>query len=766
MVSGQLYHEYTPVGKPETPNLSSVVIRYKQYWKWLVVSVFLSVSLAVGYALYLPPIYNIQASLMINDEKKGSFEERVLKEQQILIPKKMVENEIEVLKSTTLMKKVVERLSLNVFYERSSGLRKRQLYTDSPIILQVIRPNDLLFKTTLSVKFSDSQTVLINDKSYPVNQVVITPFGQLRIATRKPVSSQIEPLTIHVLTISKVVSQYLKSLKVESTSKTSTVLLLSIEETMPQKGIALLTQLIDEYNQATIEEKNRMAINTLKFIESRLALIGSDLATIEKDVESYKSAEGITDLSSQAGTLLQTVKENDSQLNQVIIQLRALRNMENYIERKAGDLGTAPNTLGLNDQILLQMVTKLNDLELQRENLASTTSSFNPLVQSLDTRINGIKKSIRENIHTLRQTLTGTQRELMAVSKRNEGLIRRVPKKDRVLLNITRQQRIKNDLYTYLLQKREETALSYASTISDSRVVDKAFYNEIPVKPRKSYIVLLGGLFGFLLPVAIIFSRDLINGRILRRSDVEQATQVPIVGELVQNSSKQIGGLLPQSRSLIDEQFRMLRTRVQFLGKEMGDNQVILITSSVSGEGKSFVSANLGASLAMADHPTVVLEMDLRNPQIHPALGVENTIGITEYLQGRVSLDAILREVPGMKNCWIITSGQLPTHPAELLGSPRLRILIQELRSRFSYVLIDSSPVSLVTDAHLIASHVDATLFIVRYDVTPKKSLKTLESLYQEQRFQQLNVVLNGVNEQKPYYYKYAAATIKRSRSS
>ncbi|RCR70851.1 GumC family protein [Larkinella punicea] len=763
MVSNQFYYESSSSGKPQSPNLSSIVLRYRQYWKWFIGSVLLTVALTIIYVLYLPPVYSIQASLMINDEKKGSFEEKVLKEQQIFIPKKVVENETEVLKSTMLMTKVVERLNLNVFYSRPSTFGNRQLYDDSPISLQVLKPNATLYATALSIQFADSQTVFVNQKRYPLNRVITTPFGQLRIATRKAVGPQMEPLDVQVVPVAKVASQYLKSLKVEPTSKTSTVLLLSIEESIPEKGLALLTQLIEEYNRAAIEEKNRMAINTLKFIESRLSLIGNDLETIEKEVESYKSAEGITEMSSQAGLLLETVKENDEQLNQVNIQLQALKSMEDYVERKASDVGTAPNTLGLNDPVLLQLVTKLNELELQRANLASTMSELNPLVQSQDDQIRAIKGSIRENIETLRQTLTGTQRELMAVSQHNEGLIRRVPKKDRVLLNITRQQKIKNDLYTYLLQKREEAALSYASTISDSRVVDKAYYNGIPIKPKKSYIVLLGGLLGFLLPIGFIFTRDLINGRILRRSDVEQATQVPIVGELVQNPGIPSVGLLPQSRSLIDEQIRMLRTRVQFLGNEL-TNPVILITSSVSGEGKSFVSANLGASLAMADQPTVVLEMDLRNPQIHPTLGVENSVGITEYLQGEATLDAILREVPGRKKYWMITSGQLPTHPAELLGSPRLHTLIQELRSRFSYVLIDSSPVSLVTDAQLIAAHVDATLFIVRCDVTPKKSLKTLETLYQEQRFQRLNVVLNGVNEQKPYYHYYATASLKRSQ--
>jgi tyrosine-protein kinase Etk/Wzc len=763
MVSSQFYYEPSSSGKPQSPNLGSIFLRYRQYWKWFLGSVLLTVTLAIAYALYLPPIYSIQASLMINDEKKGSFEEKVLKEQQIFIPKKVVENETEVLKSTMLMTKVVERLNLNVFYSRPSTFRNRQLYDDSPISLQVLKPNEALYSTTLDIQFADSETVLINQKRYPLNQVISTPFGQLRIATRQPVGPQIEALEVQVVPVARVASQYLKSLKVEPTSKTSTVLLLSIEESIPQKGLALLTQLIEEYNRAAIEEKNRMAINTLKFIESRLSLIGKDLETIEKEVESYKSAEGITEMSSQAGLLLETVKENDGQLNQVKIQLRALKSMEDYIEQKAGDGGTAPNTLGLNDPVLLQMVTKLNELELQRANLASTMNELNPLVQAQDDQIRAVKGSIRENIQTLRQTLSGTERELMAVSQHNEGLIRRVPKKDRVLLNITRQQKIKNDLYTYLLQKREEAALSYASTISDSRVVDKAYYSGVPIKPRKSYIVLLGGLLGLLIPVGVIFTRDLINGRILRRSDVEQATQVPIMAELVQNPGQSSVGLLPQSRSLIDEQIRMLRTRVQFLGNEM-TNPVILITSSVSGEGKSFVSANLGASLAMANHPTVVLEMDLRNPQIHPVLGVENTVGITEYLQGQATLDVILREVPGQKNYWMITSGQLPSHPAELLGSPRLPMLIEELRSRFSYVLIDSSPVSLVTDAQLIAAHVDATLFIVRCDVTPKKSLRTLEALYQEQRFQRLNVVLNGVSGQKSYYYQYATASLKRSQ--
>ncbi|WP_460995013.1 GumC family protein [Spirosoma harenae] len=738
-------------------NLRAIVFRYLRNWYWFVISTFLLIAAAYIFLRYQPPVYKSTASLLVTDEKKGIDAENMLKELEMFAPKKVVENEIEILKSYTLMDKVAKQLNLNVLYFEDTPYGKREIYEKSPIRLIIEQAKPALYdEDFLTIRFLDSHSVSINDKSYPLNTSVQTPYGRLRVFSRRSVNSQTNPLYIKTIGQTTLVNELVEDLKAEPTSKASTVISLSLETNVADKGEAILNRLIDVYNEAAVIDKNRVAANTLNFIEDRLTLISGELATVEKGVEAYKSSQGITDLSTQAQTFLQTVQQNDTQLSQVNVQLGALNDLERYISQQPGNRGGTPATLGLSDPILLGLIENMTKLEAQRDQLARTTSEMNPLLQTIDSQIKSTKSSITENVATMKEMLSTAKKQYTATNAKMEGVIRTIPKKERILMDITRQQAIKNNLYTYLLQKREETAVSFASTIADSRTIDAARSNEKPVKPNKPIIYLLFALGGLLVPIGVIASKDAMNNRIMRRKDVEESTHVPILGEVVKKQQSEAIVVASRSQSIIAEQIRALRTNLQFLRENREGSQVLLFTSSISGEGKSFVSLNLGASLALVGKRTVILEMDLRKPRLRESLaGFPVGLGLSNYLIGEATLSQVVQPIPDQENYFIITSGPLPPNPSELLSGPRLEQLISELREHFDYVVIDAPPIGLVTDAQVIAPFADATLFMVRHDVTPKNYLKMIETLYQEKRFNKLNIVMNAVGDGDEQYYSY-----------
>lgn len=739
------------------PNLRAMLMRYVRNWPWFILSILIASAGAYVYLLYQPPIYKVQASLLIKDEKKGISEETLMKELDLFSNTKVVENEMEILKSYTLMDRVVNNLGLDVRYFHPTNTAKQEIFTESPIRLLVEKPNSQLYNEDLEISFIDNAHIKLSGRVYPVNQSIKTPYGQLRVLTRQPLSKILDPLIVIISNHTNTVESYVANLKVEPTAKQSTVLVMTLEDAVPNKGEAILNSLISEYNKEAIVDKNKEANNTLNFIEERLGLISGELSTVEKEVELYKSTQGITDLSIQAQTFLTSVQANDTQLNEVNLKLSAIGDIEKYIANQGDNNGVTPATMGLSDPILTGLLTKLAELQLKREEASRTMSASSPLLVSLDSQLKNLRSSINENVQNMRQQLTSNRDLLVANNRRMEGMIRTVPGKERGLLNITRQQAIKNGLYTYLLQKREETALSAASTVSDSRTVDAARTGSKPVKPVKMTIFAIFAALGLLIPVGIISAKDALNNRILRRSDVEEATQIPILGEVVKGKQLDTDSFVfkPRMQSVIGEQIRALRTNLQFLRSDPHQSQVLLFTSSISGEGKSFISLNLGASLALVGRKTVILEMDMRKPKLHKSLHMDNPAGLSNYLIGEAGVDELLRPILGYDNYYIITAGPLPPNPSELLSSHRLAQLFAELKERFDYVLVDSPPIGLVTDSQLIAPFADATMFLVRHDHTPKNYIKMVDALYKEQRFQKLSIILNGVGEGESYYYSY-----------
>lgn len=679
---------------------------------------------------------------MLKDFEGGAFKD------------KEIENEIEVLYTYTLMEKVIQKLNLDIRYFKPATFGMLELYETSPVKVEVVNAYPVLYNKPLVLQFPNAETVLIDDKSYPLNKLIETPYGSLRILTKNTFDPSVKALQVQVMSLSSAAGDFIGRLSVKPTSESSSVLKLTLTDAFPERGKAVLNDLIAEYNKASVEDKKKGTAQTLEFINSRLALISGELSAVEKSIENYKSENGITDLGSQAESFLSSVKDNDSHLSQIDIQLASLDNLVNFVNSQPANRSGTPATLGLSDPLLVSLIQKMTQLEMERDQIARTTSPKNPMLQTIDSQILATRANIIDNIETMKEMLLGAHSQYKDKNKRMEEVIRTIPVKERRLLNITRQQLIKNNLYTYLLQKREETAITYGAVNSDARTLDLARSSGTPVKPVKSTIFVLFGMIGLLLPVLAIAGKELFNNRISSRQDVEATTPIPIMGEIVRK--RQPGSIIVPDMSVAAEQIQMLRTNLQLARNRSGAaSQVLLITSSISGEGKSFLTLNLGASLSMINQPTVILEMDLRRPTLRKMLGMENGPGINDYLNGVASLDDVLQPIAGLHNYYLIPSGSLVANPTVSLSSPRLAELIEELRQRFAYVLIDTPPSGLVTDAQLVAPFADTTLYLIRHNVTPKDHLRVLNSHYNGQKFQNLNIVLNGIGEDDNNYYSY-----------
>lgn len=744
----------------ENIDLRSIAYRYLRNWYLFVIFLLLAFVGAFFYLLYTRPVYEVSSVVLIKDDKKGLGGNDFLKDLEMMGGNKIVENEMEVFKSRSLMKKVIETLRLNVIYTQSAQPIDVDLYGKSPIWMQVEQITDPVYKKKFTIRFLERSKfeLLLEDKSigsFTFGQAITQPqLGKFRVFSNNIAFQHGEEINVQFANTDKVIQSNLGRLDVSLLNQKSTVLKLSYQETSPQRGKDILKKLHEEYILASLGDKNTEAMNTLRFIDERLRLISSELTNVEKDVEVYKSAAGFTDISSESNLFLEKVKETDSKLNEVDIQVKVLEGVEKFLSTPGSNVSSV--TSMINDPSLSLLINKLSELELQREKYARTVQSGNPLLETVNTQVTNTKSAIRENINNQKKSLIISRTNLASLNRSIESSIRGIPKKEREFVSIKRQQGIKESLYLLLLQKKEETAISYASTVSDSRLIDEAFVSPAPIKPLPNIIYLIALLIGLGVPIVIINVKALLNNKIASRAELEQKTNgIPILGEVGDKPKSIAGPLLDtKSNNFIAEQFRILRTNLQYLIKGETPCKKILVTSSISGEGKSFISMNLASSLASAGQKIVLINLDIRKPKLHEYLKLSNNKGIVNYLIGQGKATDFVQTTP-VENLSFVASGPIPPNPAELLSSTKLAEFIAELEKDYQYILIDCSPSGLVTDAQLAAPLVDATVFIVRHEYTPQGAMLPLANLYKEKKFPSLTVIYNGVKGSSSYGYGY-----------
>ncbi|RYF70247.1 MAG: polysaccharide biosynthesis tyrosine autokinase, partial [Cytophagaceae bacterium] len=696
--------------------------KYLRNWYWFALTLVISIVGMFGYLTTLKYSFNAQASILIKEEDNmgGSSKQALMEELDMFGSKKQVENEIEVLKSYKLAQKVVDDLGLDIVYSYRNRWRVRDIYRDAPIVVKVLKPTESAYDVPINVTVASNEAI-VGGANCPFGQATQSPLGLILVTKRDSVIIQRTAITVTMQHREAAIKSFVKQLRVSQPNKSASVLFLTMEDTAPDRAEAYLDRLIYFYELSSLQDKNRVAANTLRFVEDRLGIISRELTTVEGDIQRYKTNSGIVDLSSESELFLDKVKENDTQLSQVNIQLGTLREIETYLASKSGNRVVSPSTVGLESPTLTGLIGNLLDLEGQREKLIRTVPEKSVPIETIDDQIRSTKRNIADNVQTLRRILLNTQSSLQTTNKRIESTIRTIPQKERQLLDISRQASIKGNLYTYLLQKREETAMSFASTVSDLRVIDDAKGDPQPVKPVKRNYYLVALLIGLFLPVLALWLLDYFNNKISRKTQIEDATATPIIGEIIQSDSTESPlEMTPKSRLLLSEQIRALRTNIQFFNPDGGTKQTILITSSISGEGKSFISLNLAASLAIADKKVVMLELDMRKPKLHRYIKETSPQGLSSYLSGQATMDEIIKPVPGYTNLFFIPCGIIPPNPSELISGDKMRYLFENLHEHFDIVIADTPPVGLVTDANILAKYASMTLYIVRHMYTGK----------------------------------------------
>lgn len=740
--------------------MNQIVLRYLPYWPLFIIMVLLGVLCSYLYIRYTTPVYEATATILVKDERKGIDDAQIMESLNLFGGKKIVENEIEIIRSRTLLREVAKNMKLYAPIYEEGRVNTVPVFEKSPITVELREPDSLIPVKKVYFTYNKvSKLVTIEGKEYPVDQWVNAPWGVMRFSLNPyyHAPEESKPLYFALVPVKMVVKYLDSQLSIGPTSKQSTVIVLKVKDPIPKRGELILNELVNAYNGANIRDKNLLAGRTLRFVEDRLHLVVSELDSVEANIQKYKTRNNVVDISAQGQLFLQSVGASDTKMSEIGVQLSVLKEVEDYVRSQKEDAGIVPSTLGINDPILGDLLTRLYDAQSQYERLKITAGENNPMAVSLREQINRIKPNILANIASQKRNLEASRSDLANTSSHYSSMLRTIPQKERELLEISRQQSIKNSIYTFLLQKREETALSYNSTVSDSRIIDEGEASNEPASPNKPFVYLFGFFGSLAAAIAVIAVREGLNRNILFRSEIESSTNVPVIGEVINDNSNMPIVISPDKRNFVSEQFRQIRTSLTYLGIN-SRRKKILVTSSISGEGKSFIAANLAVSLALTDKKVVLLELDLRKPKLSEIFGLKSaSSGITNYFIGDKEADEIIKRTDINPNLFLISAGPIPPNPSELILNGKIQELLAYLENAFDYIVIDTAPVSPVTDAYLLSQLCDATLYVVRHGHTPRVFLQMLDENNKIKELKNLAIIFNGVKSRglKGYGYGY-----------
>ncbi|HUQ66897.1 MAG TPA: polysaccharide biosynthesis tyrosine autokinase [Flavitalea sp.] len=730
--------------------IQKLVAKYLPFWPLFLLAAITGAAIAFAYLRYATPIFEATATIIIKDEKKGNESSKLSESLDIISAKKIVENEVEILQSRSLMVKAVKALGLYAPIYEEGRLKKISAYTKFPISIQAANVDSIKGVKRVNIFYNKrDQTVLLNNKyKYGINEFVTTPFGRLKFVPNKYYDGTFSSDKNYFFSLStprNMAEALVAGVIAQPANKLSSIVDLYYYDEVPERAENILTELIIAYNQAAIDEKNNLAANTMSFLDKRLEILARDLDSIEKKVQQYKSQQGAVDISAQGQLFLQNVSSNDQRLSEVNIKLSVLEQVEKFVADKVNTGAIVPSTLGISDPMLSQLLDNLYNAELQYEKLRKTVGPNNPALVAVVDQINKIRPSILENIHSQQQSLYAERGDLNDVNGKYSAMLKSVPQKERQLLDINREHATKGSIYAFLLQKREESAVSYASAVSDHIVVDSPKSGSTPVSPKKRNIYLMAIVGCLALSIGFITIKESLNGKVMYRQEVESRTSIPIIAEIPFVKSKTSLVIAENTRSFIAEGFRKLRISLSYLGLN-ATHKKILVTSSISGEGKSFIAANLAVSLSLTGKKVVVVDLDLNNPTISKIFDVvDEGGGVTECLTGEKRPEQIIRRIKENENLYLISAGSLPENPTELLANGKVKDIIDYLEKVFDVVVIDTSPSAMVTDAFILSPLCNATLYVVRHKYTPKMLIKRIDENNQINPIVNPAIIFNGV---------------------
>ncbi|HET7732904.1 MAG TPA: polysaccharide biosynthesis tyrosine autokinase, partial [Paludibacter sp.] len=696
-----------------------VFFYYLSYWKWFVVSLFVCIAISLVYLRFALPGYEASTSILLKDDQKGggALEMNAFKEMGLLTQKNNVDNELEVLNKSILAEQVVRELGLYVNYTQIGRFqfvpnyfsdfgkyKEKVLYgSECPILVRL--PDELLTEMHNIIEFE----ILVHSygvyefsgsfrgKKYNVkasisDNHVMLPFGRLNILRGKFRPSQDMIVNVVIQSPMSKADEIMGQLKMELASKTTSVVNLTFNSNSVNLGKDFLSKLIEVYNREDMNERTKMTNKTAQFIDDRLMLLTRELGDVESKVENYKQVEGITDIKSQSDMFIQQTNDFVRRRLELETQLAIVSDLNNYIQKKENRYQLIPSSSGITSSGLSELINNYNRLLLQKNRFSRIASSSNQAMIDLTSQIESMSSTVQSSVQNERDNLKIALRDLLNKNSENASHIRAIPRQERQYSEIKRQQGIKEALYLFLLQKKEERYMDLSVVEPVSKLIDNVRSSASPVSPMKNLILLFALFIGLIIPVLGIKIRDLLRYQIGCKEELEDISKVPVLGEIPK--ANQTGNVIIKENNTdsFTELVRLLRTNLLFV-MDSTDKKIINILSSISGEGKTFVTINLAISLALLDKKVLIIELDIRKPKLAKYLEIDNETGITLYLTGHLDKDKLIQASGIHSNLSVIMAGPIPPNPNELLAKPSLDKLIAELRDKYDYIVIDTSPI-------------------------------------------------------------------------
>ena len=738
--------------KDETTHLRKIIDQFLFRWPWFIASIFFFLLLAWLYVSYTAPIYQINAKVLINGDKQpGAAQANALMDLSSLLgAKSSIEDEVEVLRTRNLMEQVVRDLKLNIVYLQKDGFLVRE-DQDAPFQLEIVKGVELLNTVKAEVsKFTNKEFIFsVNDVDHRVEfnkEFVVKELGIVKLTPNQYPFKIENDYVVNIYPFDTRVDALVRQMKANLPNKQVNVINLGLTYPVKTKGEEILAALIKQYTTANLQDKNTIADSTSKFIKDRLNIIAGELGDVEVKQEKFMQNNQLADISEQSKQLVQNTTALTKELATAETQVSIINDLEIYLKDETKNKRIFPTSLFPSDVAFAGILGQYNALLVERDRQLLNKTEENPVIRNIDTQIASLRAGILGNIQSTKNSFLLTRNKLRSQLNQVEGKVSAVPQIEKNYLKLARNQQIKQELYMFLMQKAEETAISKTSNLSIAKTIDPPKAEAEPISPKKIVIYLVALALALALPLAIIYFGNLLNTTVRSREDVVSHTAVPILAEISHNDSEDQVIITNQNRSAIAEQFRALRTNLSFYLKEE-DEKVILLTSSISGEGKSFTALNLGSILALAGKKVLLMELDLRKPGLAAKLGISNKIGFSSFMiNNSLKATDLIQPLTIHPNLSIISSGPLPPNPAETLMDNRIANLVKELKTQFDYIIMDAPPIGIVTDAQLLAPFADLTIFLVRQNVSKKKHLQIVNELYEAKKMKNIGVVINDIN--------------------
>lgn len=758
-------------------NLVDLLAYFASKWKWFLLSVLVCGGIAWYHYARSPLVYFRSATVIIKDPSNKTSTTGLDRFDNI-INKVNVANEILQFRSKKLMREVLQRLHADISYQLEDGLRSNELYNQSPVLLSfpdALPEQHFAFTVTLKEKkslvLSDFTGIDVkSDFTVEMYDTVTLSRGMRVVATPTNYYNDSwtgTPIRVAKLPMESMVNYYKSALGIQQEEEESSILTLALKDGSAARAEDILNTLINVYNEEAIKDKNQVAVNTADFINDRLIIIENELGGVESELETFKQRNQIVDIASSAGMYMSESQKYNTDALELETQLRLANFIKDYLTDPAKETDLIPSNTGIGDMNIESQINLYNTAKLKRDHLIDDSSANNPVVLELNNSLRAMKQNIIRAVDNMIVSLNVQRSDAQSREMRAQNRITSIPTKERKMLSIERQQKVKEALYLFLLNKREENALSQAMADNNARVIDGAEGSNSPISPNRNRILLLGLLVGLAIPSLACLGILFLDTRVHSRKDVEGIVSVPYLGEIPQD--KEAGKLNEQESpfllakeqrdSTVSEAFRILRTNMAFMARKDLPQQVIIFTSLNEGAGKTFISKNLGMSLVLAKKKVILIDMDIRRGTLSRQFHLKK-IGLTNYLADNTLLaEDIIQHQDGFD---IIAAGAIAPNPAELLMDERLDNLVTELRRRYDYIVVDSVPVGIIADATISNRIADLTIFVARAGRLDRRQLPEIEQLYKENKLHNMALVLNGADLHRRYgYYGYYGYSYK-----